>query len=693
MPAYLNRIPTIAAGALLALAAAWYPDGAIAAAPDDDVMILAQERDSGPTRRRRPASEESAEESAEEAEPPAPEPGQRVPAAEPGPEPQAEEPAVAEEAAPASAQSDAPAETAQTTRRRPAAEEAAPAAETAQTPRRRRPGADAREERRERIAPSERVVMPVSESPVPRPGLDTYGDPVRVPDRWRIVDALYEENWWDPYNRNLYKGDKPIHGEDWFFNITAFSDTVAEFRNLPTPVGVQSSEDPESYNVFGGQDQFGFVQVIGAEFAYIKGDTVFRPPDYEFRFTPVLNYNYAEADEVLNLNVDPREGHTRNDHHLGIQAAFFDYHIRNVSDRYDFDSIRIGIQPFNADFRGFLFQDDQLGVRLFGTRDNNVFQYNLAWFRRLEKDINSGLNDVTTSPRDDDVFVANLFWQDMPKLGYFSEFLVAYNRNRENEIVYDDNGFIARPASIGTERPREYDVFYLGYSADGHVDRLNLTGSAYYAFGEEKNSVFTNEESDISAFFVATEASVDFDWSRYRLSFLYASGDDDPFDDKSEGFDSIFENPQFAGADTSFWIRQAVPFVGGGRVGLSGRNGILNSLRSSKELGQSNFTNPGIILLGAGADFDVTPELRLSFNANQLWFDETGVLEVARNQPGIDEDIGLDLSVSAIWRPLMSQNIVFRASYAALVPGDGYDSLFPDDDLPQSILINLTLTY
>ncbi len=560
--------------------------------------------------------------------------------------------------------------------------------------RRRRPGERERDEVRGRVEIEERPVLPLSTSPVPRPGVDQFIDPVPLPDRWRIVDAFYDERWWDPYNRNRYKGDTPIHGDDWFFNVTAISDTFVEVRNLPTPVGVQSADGSGALNVFGGQDQFGFVQNIGAEFVYYKGDTVFRPPDYEFRFTPVINYNYAQADEILNLNVDPRDGTTRHDHHVGIQAAFFDYHIRDVSEQYDFDSIRIGIQPFNADFRGFLFQDDQLGVRLFGTRRNNVFQYNLAWFRRLEKDINSGLNDVGTAPRKDDLIVANLFWQDMPKLGYFSSFLLAWNRNREDdEIVFDSNGFIARPASIGMERPRKYDVGYLGYSADGHIDRLNLTGSAYYAFGTEENSVFTNDKSDISAFFLAAEASMDFDWRRIRASFLYQSGDDDPFDDTSEGFDAVFENPQFAGADTSYWIRQAVPLVGGGRVALSGRNGILNSLRSSKELGQSNFTNPGLILLGVGGDFDVLPELRLSFNANQLWFDETGVLEVARNQADIGREIGTDLSVSAIWRPTMIQNVVFRLSYAALIPGDGYESLFPDDDTPQSLLLNMILTY
>jgi len=132
--------------------------------------------------------------------------------------------------------------------------------------------------------------------------------------------------------------------------------------------------------------------------------------------------------------------------------------------------------------------------------------------------------------------------------------------------------------------------------------------------------------------------------------------------------------------------------VGGGKVALSTRNGVLNSLRSSKEHGQSNFTNPGIRLLGLGADLDLMPELRLSFNLNQLWFDRTEVLEVARLQPDIDRSIGRDLSVAAIYRPLMSQNIVLRLSYAVLQPDDGFETLF-GDDTQRSVLLNAIFTY
>ena len=173
---------------------------------------------------------------------------------------------------------------------------------------------------------------------------------------------------------------------------------------------------------------------------------------------------------------------------------------------------------------------------------------------------------------------------------------------------------------------------------------------------------------------------------------MWGSGDDDPFDDKSQGFDAIFENPQFAGADTSYWIRQGVPLIGGGRVALSSRNGILNSMRSSKEEGQSNFVNPGILLIGAGVDMDILPSLRVALNWNYLRFDTTEVLEVARNQADIDEEIGHDVSIVATYRPFMTQNIVIRASYARLIPGKGYKDLFPDED-SDYFLLNILLTF
>jgi hypothetical protein len=529
-------------------------------------------------------------------------------------------------------------------------------------------------------------------SPISRPELGDYQQSTPVPDRWRIVDALgTKEHWWDPYNRNVFKGDRPVHG-DWFFNFGLISDTVYEVRDIPTSHGASSTFQAGALDAFGRSSQSFLVETLAAEFVYYKGDTVFKPPDWEFRFTPVLSYNRLELEELQGINVDPRDGGIRTDNHVGVQAAFIDKHLRNVSDRYDFDSIRGGIQPFSSDFRGFLFQDSPLGIRLFGTRHNNAIQYNLAWFRRLEKDTNSGLNDVGESLRKDDVVIANLYWQDLFREGFTSQVSLAYNRNRDDDSYFDVNGGQQRPAPLGMQRSQHYDVVYVGYNGDGHLGRINLTASLYGAIGKEQSATFTGRKSDVRAGFAALEASIDFDWVRPRLSVLYATGDGDPFDDRSTGYDAIFENPQFAGADTSYWIRQAVPLVGGGRVALAARNGVLNSLRSSKEHGQSNFTNPGAALAGVGVDMDLLPTVRLSFNANTIYFARTETIELARNQARIDRHIGYDVSASATYRPLLSQNIVVRGSYARLLAGDGFDALFPSID-PNYFLLNVILTY
>ncbi|MDB5811141.1 MAG: hypothetical protein JWN94_3263 [Betaproteobacteria bacterium] len=552
-------------------------------------------------------------------------------------------------------------------------------------------------------APLEPRLPVIDPSRVKPPSPLFRSEELPVPDRWRIVKALgllpYKPL--DPYNPNVLKGDLPVLqkelGDDWFFNLSAISDTVLEGRRLPTPVGVQSTVNPGSNGTFGRGRQASFIETGIFSLSLIKGDTTFKPPEYEFRFVPVVNFNRVVTQEVRGVNVNPAFGTNRNDSFVGVQELFVDKHLRDVSPRYDFDSIRVGVQPFSADFRGFLFLDQPLGVRLFGIRENNQYQYNLAWFRRLEKDTNSGLNDITQRPRADDQFLFNLYRQDTFVPGFTAQGIVLHNRNREGDrsSFYNENGFLERPAIFGTGRPHNYDVTYLGLNGDGHFGKWNVTASAYYATGRDDRGMISGQRETISATFAALELSRDFDWVRLRASGLYASGDKDPFDGKGGGFDSVLENPQFAGADTSYWIRQAVPLIGGGGVALTMRNGLLPSLSSSREFGQSNFTNPGLHLFGVGADFDVKPGLRVISNVNYLEFDNLSSLAVLRNQKLNSTRIGVDASIGVQYRPFFTQNVVINASVAALFPSQGLRGLYGNavDSTQYSALINMLLTF
>jgi hypothetical protein len=560
----------------------------------------------------------------------------------------------------------------------------------------------------------ERYVPPLPDpSQVPPPAPTLARETLPVPDRWRIMQTLgFKASWLDPYHQNALKGDLPIGtepwvrehlpalarglGDRWFLTLGLVSDSIVEARRIPTPAPPQSPTRPGTNDVFGAGRQTTFEELVVASFSLTKGDTTFRPPDYELRLTPAFDLNRSRAGEDRVLSIDPRNGRGRDDSHLALQEAFVDKHLRDVSARYDFDSVRVGIQPFQSDFRGFLFQDSPLGVRLFGNRDDNRWQYNLAWFRRLEKDTNSGLNDLSRPPRRDDVLVANLYRQDFPSPGFTSQATLVLDDNREaGGTFYDANGFLVRPAVLGDARGHDYRVAYLGYNGDGHFGRWNLTASLYGAFGHDDHNPVAQKPQQVRAAFAALELSRDFDWVRVKLEGLFQSADRDPFDAKATGFDAILENPQFAGAATSFWIRQAVPLVGGGGIALSGRNGVLASLRSSKDQGQSNFVNPGLWLLGAGADADLLPQLRLSANVSWLRFGDTTVLGVLRNQAPPARDIGWDVSAALQWRPFMSQNLVLAASAAALLPGRGLKQLYDEGQRgPQySILLDLVAAF
>jgi hypothetical protein len=546
----------------------------------------------------------------------------------------------------------------------------------------------------------------VNPDAVPTPQPFEQGGQMPVPDRWRILDALGRiENPLDPYNTNTLKGDKPVFGDDWFVNVGAVADTLYEPARVPTGIGGAGTARADENNTFGRYGRTAVDETDVLTLSLIKGDTAFKPPDLELRVTPVFNFNYATVGEGGALNVNPAKGQTRTDNFLGLQEAFIDYRLRTVSEYYDFDSIRVGIQPFNADFRGFLFQDNQLGVRLFGDRDANRWQYNLAYFQLLEKDTNSGLNDVGQQVRKDGIFVANLFHQDLPVHGFTSQIVDLYNWNNEgDELYFDKNGFLVRPAQIGDGRGYNYNVNYLGYNGDGHFGRVNLTVSSYWEYGNQSHNQFgpaLNSGATVNGFFAAAEPSIDFDWVRWRLSALYASGASHPQSGHIGGFDSPFENPQFAGADTSFWIRQSIPLIGGGGVALNTENGVLADLRSSKGEGQSNFDNPGVQLLGTGADFDLLPELRLATNVNYLRFSDTATLEFLRRQT-IPNSIGWDISSAITYRPLFSQNLIFRLSGAMLLPGSGTKALFNTDagaslfgtgNILYSVLANVIVTY
>ena len=515
----------------------------------------------------------------------------------------------------------------------------------------------------------------------------------------------------DPYKPSLLKGDFPIIGQDIFLNLTIIDQFEIEARRVPTPSGVSTAR-PYGSEFFGRGDGFIISNNLSFTLELFKGETAFKPVEWALHLTPVFNVNYVDLKENV-VKPDPRGSNSggyfvppgvtpgsinnpsdiarffgqyfipntsdlsgtsytrRFRNSVNLQEAFVEIHLKDLSLNYDFISSKLGIQPFNADFRGFIFNDTNLGVRVFGNAKSNTWQYNVAVFSMLEKDTFSNLN--TFKLRDQEVFVLNLYKQDFIWLGYTAQWSLIGNIDHGG-VAFDRNGGIVRPEPIGTVVPHQVNAFYAGWTGDGHIGKWNITHAFYWAFGRDTFNNLAGRKVDINAQMFAFELSYDRDYIRPKLSFLYASGDKKATDGRATGFDSILDSPNFIGNPFSYYARQGIG-LGNTAILTKTPNSIFNSLRSSKFEGQSNFVNPGTLIAGLGLDVDVTPRLKMAFNANWVGFVTPDTLKTALFVPSVSRNFGYDISLGFFYRPTLTQNIIFTAGLGAFIPGQGYKDI------------------
>jgi hypothetical protein len=548
-----------------------------------------------------------------------------------------------------------------------------------------------------------------------------------VPNRWfvgfgrwkRYADPSAETTYqsgalrfWHPYLQSKLKGDAPIIGQDYFLNLTVSDFFQFEARRLPTPSGVSAAR-PSSSEFFGRGEQFFGSNDFSVAVDLFKGETAFKPVEWALRLLFVSNQNDITVRENNVLDPDPRgpgfpslrhppsgPGDPTGDlggglRHLpgdleysryttrlkdwyALQEAFAEIHIRDLSNNYDFISSRVGIQPFVSDFRGFIFNDSNLGARVFGNYDNNKWQYNVIAFDMREKDTYSDLNEFDS--RDQQVLIANVFRQDFLAKGYTAQ--LSFHANFDGgERHYDKNDFITRPAPIGAVRDHYVQAYYLGWTGDGHIGRLNISHAFYQAFGEDGFNGIAERRVSINAQMAALELSIDKDWLRFKLSGFYASGDDNPRDGTATGFDTIFDRPFFFGGPFSFYVHQGFN-LGGTSVNFKQRDSLVPDLRTSKSEGQSNFVNPGAAIIGYGMDADVTPKLKAFLNVNYIWTIDTEPIRQVLFTNRASNDIGLDASLGLQWRPLLTENIILTAGCGFLVPGEGYKDIYRANTRP-----------
>ena len=518
---------------------------------------------------------------------------------------------------------------------------------------------------------------------------------VSRPDRWRQGFSDYKQHVrgasWDPYEQNVLKGDFPLWGDRNFLVLTGISDTLFEERHLPTPSNIPAANQGE-FATFGNPKQHAFRQDFEFSALLFNGDTAFEPPKWQVKITADYNVdNTIRLAELGDVNPDSRKGTDRHTFDVAIQEFFAEARLAVTSPFYDFTSVRLGRQFFNSDFRGFIFSNFNQGIRLFGNGAANRNSFNLVYFDMVEYESNSGLLRGDPSPeRGQHVFIANAYRQDAFDIEGYTLGVNFHMDQDDPSFVFDTNGFLARPDPVGNFRPHKVEARYVGLVGDGHIGWLNVSHAFYHAFGRDSENPLAGQKIDINANMGALEASVDKDWIRYKLSLFWSEGDNDPTDNKGKGFDSILDDPNFAGGEYSFYVRQGIGLQG---VGLKQRLSLIPDLRTSKLQGQANFVNPGLRLAGVGVDLDITPKLKALINLNLLRFDTTEALQLFIFQKTVPTGLGIDYSLGVNYRPNLSQNIVVDLGLGGFMPSDGFSAIYGTDKGLYQAFTNIKLAF
>ena len=184
-------------------------------------------------------------------------------------------------------------------------------------------------------------------------------------------------------------------------------------------------------------------------------------------------------------------------------------------------------------------------------------EYNAAFFDLLEKDTNSGFNELHR--RNQQVYIANVYIQDFLTPGYTPVLQLPRQSTTAAQLHYDHNGFLVRPAPIGVIATQRRAGVLPRLGRQRPHRPLNVSHAFYQALGHETHEPDRRRSAiDINAQMARARAL-----DRQGLAADQGRGLLSPratairLTTRRRGFDAIVDIPVFAGGPFSLWNRRA----------------------------------------------------------------------------------------------------------------------------------------
>lgn len=492
-----------------------------------------------------------------------------------------------------------------------------------------------------------------------KPATPVRPDVEPEPNRWRVLEpqgigAKPRNPLYDPYNPNVLKGDYPIYGDKVFLAVTGTLDSIADFRrNLDFFTTDRIRNVPFHEHITIGQ----LTGIVAIE--VFHGDTVFKPKDWAFRVTPIIRWRCGDKNAIdQGCGEDVR-----------LLETFGEVKLFEIGPTFDATSARLGLQFFTSDFFGFIYNDVQPGARIFSEIARNQFKVNVAAFDRLNKEKLSGLNEFKR--RENQVAVLSVEWDDFLFPGF--NILPNFVAN------IDDNGAVV---------PGKLEAYYIGFTTNGRLGRVNVNSAVYYAFGTTAQNTPNRRRQDISAGMIFGQVAYPIQYFTPRIAVAYATGDRDAKDNHATGFDSAFDNVNFGGGQFSYLFGEKIQL---GATTLFRGNSIFPSLRGANATAQ--FVNPGVFAVNPGIDIALTPKTLFEADFNYVRFDSTSSLEALTRRHAVAEEVGYEVNAGIAYRPFLNEQVIFFVGGAVFVPAQGIKDTFGTDRSVYKALTRLILTF
>ena len=211
--------------------------------------------------------------------------------------------------------------------------------------------------------------------------------------------------------------------------------------------------------------------------------------------------------------------------------AYLDMQVPGVSDKM---RVKTGLQPFNLN--KYFWKETIMGINVDGQSGN--MSYFVGWERPYRLDAKSGDTNID----DVDAIIAKVAFSPMEKskVGFFASYMMSESDEGEGPGKVGSTNWEIKKFAQNTDM----DLYTLGVTGKMNFGGFFTNWDLIYQGGSIDNAAYADQDGvasaasdfDVSSYFAHFDVGTKVGSTKITGTYIYASGDDDPYDDEFNAY-------------------------------------------------------------------------------------------------------------------------------------------------------------